>query len=69
MDYPNILTLFRFYKILKVIKPNILIVPEPVGSVSPKIISGEEFKVVRRRINDAVNIFCPAQAYPTPVFR
>ncbi|KAJ6647605.1 Down syndrome cell adhesion molecule-like protein Dscam2, partial [Pseudolycoriella hygida] len=32
-----------------------LVITEPVGSVSPKIQSGDEFKVVRRRLNSAFN--------------
>ena len=42
---------------------------EPVGSVSPKVTTGEEFKVIRYELSQNLNILCPAQAYPTPVFR
>lgn len=46
-----------------------LLALEPVGSVSPKVTTGEEFKVIRYELAHNLNILCPAQAYPTPVFR
>jgi hypothetical protein len=42
---------------------------EPVGSVSPKINTGEALKLLKEKSGDALNLLCPAQAYPTPVFR
>lgn len=42
---------------------------EPVGSVSPKIQPGDEFKMLKQRVGASLNLLCPAQAYPTPVFR
>jgi len=42
---------------------------EPVASVSPKIQSGDEFKFVKNKFGESLSILCPAQSYPTPVFR
>lgn len=42
---------------------------EPVGSVSPKIQVGDEFKLLKVKSGEHINLLCPAQAYPTPIFR
>jgi len=42
---------------------------EPIGSVSPKVNAGEDLKSVKGELKSHVNLLCPAQAYPTPVFR
>lgn len=42
---------------------------EPVGSVAPKINTGENIQVIRGNIGENVDILCPAQAFPKPVFR
>lgn len=52
-----------------VVKSFSILFSEPVGSVSPKIQIGDEFKLIRQKSGEAVNLLCPAQAYPTPVFR
>lgn len=45
------------------------LITEPVGSVSPKINVGDEFKITKIRNGSSTNILCPAQSYPVPVFR
>lgn len=42
---------------------------EPVGAVAPKINTGENIQVIRTLIGDGLNILCPAQSFPTPIFR
>lgn len=42
---------------------------EPVGSVSPKINVGDEYKILRVKMSNSVNILCPAQSYPVPFYR
>lgn len=42
---------------------------EPVGSVSPKKNTGDDIKVIWGEVGRNIGILCPAQAYPTPVFR
>lgn len=48
---------------------NLLLVTEPVGSVSPKKNTGDDIKVIAAAQGRNIGILCPAQAYPTPVFR
>lgn len=48
---------------------NHLLVTEPVGSVSPKKNTGDDIKVIAAAQGRNIGILCPAQAYPTPVFR
>lgn len=42
---------------------------EPIGSVSPKIHDGDKANAMQREHGQTISILCPAQAYPTPVFR
>lgn len=42
---------------------------EPIGSVSPKISTQDRFIVLDGQTGSNLNLICPAQAYPTPVFR
>lgn len=42
---------------------------EPVGSVSPKISTGEDFKHVKGKSAQDLSLLCPAQAYPQPFYR
>lgn len=42
---------------------------EPMGSVGPKITTGEDFKHIKGKSGHSLNMLCPAQAYPTPFFR
>lgn len=42
---------------------------EPIGSVSPKVNTGDDLKSVKAETNKSLNLLCPAQAFPTPVFR
>nr|XP_044249305.1 Down syndrome cell adhesion molecule-like protein Dscam2 isoform X14 [Drosophila takahashii] len=46
-----------------------LVITEPVGSVSPKINTGEDFKHLKGKSSQALSILCPAQGYPQPFFR
>lgn len=48
---------------------NLFLFKEPVGAVAPKINTGENIQVIRGFIGDGLNILCPAQAFPTPIFR
>ena len=41
---------------------------EPIGSVSPKVNTGDG-TIFRRESGQSLNLLCPAQAFPTPVFR
>lgn len=43
--------------------------PEPIGSVAPKVNAGDDLKSVKTGTDQAVTLLCPAQAYPMPVFR
>lgn len=42
---------------------------EPIGSVSPKINIGDRYSVIEGDNGKNLNLLCPAQSYPTPVFR
>ncbi|XP_043064039.1 Down syndrome cell adhesion molecule-like protein Dscam2 isoform X43 [Drosophila ficusphila] len=46
-----------------------LVITEPVGSVSPKINTGEDLKHVKGKRGQDLSLLCPAQAYPQPFFR
>jgi hypothetical protein len=42
---------------------------EPIGSVAPKVGSGDDLKSVKTEQGKSSTLLCSAQAYPTPVFR
>lgn len=42
---------------------------EPVGSVGPRLVSGNDIKVITADGNSSVTMVCPAQAYPVPIYR
>lgn len=44
-------------------------IKEPVGSVPPKINTGENIQVLRGDSGQSLNILCLAQSFPTPIFR
>ncbi|XP_059225655.1 cell adhesion molecule Dscam2 isoform X17 [Stomoxys calcitrans] len=46
-----------------------LVITEPVGSVSPKVSTGEDVKHTKVALQESFSLMCPAQAYPTPYFR
>lgn len=48
---------------------NIHIQIEPVGSVAPRINSGDKFEMVFQEKDTTFSLFCPAQSYPVPAFR
>jgi len=58
----NLSTGFRFSSPLPLL-------PEPVGSVQPKISVGERRKDAEVPKHGDLSIFCPAQSYPVPAFR
>uniref|UniRef100_A0A1B0AGE7 Uncharacterized protein n=1 Tax=Glossina pallidipes TaxID=7398 RepID=A0A1B0AGE7_GLOPL len=45
------------------------IILEPVGSVAPKLTSGDESRIVKIGQQSSATLLCPAQAYPVPFFR
>lgn len=42
---------------------------EPVGSVSPKLTSGDKSRTVESKLDKNLTMLCPAQAYPVPFYR
>ncbi|XP_043064027.1 Down syndrome cell adhesion molecule-like protein Dscam2 isoform X31 [Drosophila ficusphila] len=46
-----------------------LVITEPVGSVGPKLTSGDDSRTVKVKLEASVTLLCPAQAYPVPVYR
>lgn len=42
---------------------------EPVGSVIPKLTSGDESRAVRGTFSGSIVLICPAQAFPVPFSR
>ncbi|KAL9913494.1 Down syndrome cell adhesion molecule 1 isoform 7-T7 [Glossina fuscipes fuscipes] len=46
-----------------------LVITEPVGSVAPKLTSGDESRIVKVGQQSSATLLCPAQAYPVPFFR
>ncbi|XP_034653900.1 Down syndrome cell adhesion molecule-like protein Dscam2 isoform X15 [Drosophila subobscura] len=46
-----------------------LVITEPVGSVGPRLTSGDDSRTVRVGREASVTLMCPAQAYPVPLYR
>ncbi|XP_037886827.1 Down syndrome cell adhesion molecule-like protein Dscam2 isoform X2 [Glossina fuscipes] len=46
-----------------------LVITEPMGTVSPKVTVGEDFKHIKTLMNKGLSLLCPAQAYPKPMYR
>ncbi|XP_073812138.1 Down syndrome cell adhesion molecule 1 isoform X13 [Musca autumnalis] len=46
-----------------------LVITEPMGSVSPKVSTGEDVKHTKVALDGSLSLICPAQAFPTPYFR
>ncbi|KRF98082.1 uncharacterized protein Dwil_GK22019, isoform AS [Drosophila willistoni] len=46
-----------------------LVITEPIASVGPRLITGNDIKVVQYAAQTAITLLCPAQAYPMPAFR
>lgn len=42
---------------------------EPVGSVSPKINTGDDYNHIKGKSAQDLSLLCPAQAYPQPFYR
>lgn len=47
----------------------LLIYSEPVGSVGPKLTSGDKSRSIDIYLNGSVTLLCPAQSFPVPNFR
>ncbi|KAL7736497.1 hypothetical protein ACLKA6_019694 [Drosophila palustris] len=41
---------------------------EPVGSVGPRLTSGDESRILKVHMEHSATLLCPAQAYPVPFF-
>nr|XP_049465887.1 Down syndrome cell adhesion molecule-like protein Dscam2 isoform X31 [Anopheles coluzzii] len=46
-----------------------LVITEPVGSVAPRLTSGDESRKLLVQRDANVTMLCPAQSFPVPVFR
>ncbi|XP_055594001.1 cell adhesion molecule Dscam2 isoform X48 [Uranotaenia lowii] len=46
-----------------------LVITEPVGSVAPRLTSGDESRKLLVKYRANVTMLCPAQSFPVPVFR
>ncbi|XP_030242124.1 Down syndrome cell adhesion molecule-like protein Dscam2 isoform X23 [Drosophila navojoa] len=46
-----------------------LVITEPVASVGPRLLSGNDIKVVQYASERTITLLCPAQSYPVPLFR
>nr|NP_001246179.1 down syndrome cell adhesion molecule 1, isoform BU [Drosophila melanogaster]AFH07934.1 down syndrome cell adhesion molecule 1, isoform BU [Drosophila melanogaster] len=46
-----------------------LVITEPIASVGPRLLSGNDIKVLQFSASQASTLLCPAQSYPVPVFR
>lgn len=46
-----------------------LLLAEPVGSVSPKINTGDDYNHIKGKSMQDLSLLCPAQAYPQPFYR
>lgn len=42
---------------------------EPIGSVAPKITSGDDFKRLKCAQNHSISFLCPAQSSPLGIYR
>lgn len=42
---------------------------EPIGSVAPKITSGDDFRRLKAAQNQDIAFLCPAQASPIAIYR
>lgn len=47
----------------------IYVLKEPVASTQPRVSVGEDLKSVKGESEKNLTLLCPAQAWPTPVFR
>lgn len=45
------------------------IIPEPVGSVAPKVNVADKGHISSTKQGHMTDILCPAQGYPMPAFR
>uniref|UniRef100_A0A182T3B0 Ig-like domain-containing protein n=1 Tax=Anopheles maculatus TaxID=74869 RepID=A0A182T3B0_9DIPT len=48
---------------------SLLNVQKPIGSVAPRLTSGDAMRVQLERLTDNITLLCPAQSYPVPAFR
>jgi hypothetical protein len=59
----------EFPKVQKIYKFDSNFFKEPIGSVAPKVNSGERFKVNEENMGKTLSLLCPAQSYPQAIFR
>ncbi|XP_040165884.1 Down syndrome cell adhesion molecule-like protein Dscam2 isoform X34 [Anopheles arabiensis] len=46
-----------------------LVITEPIGSVAPRLTSGDAMRVQVERVTANATLLCPAQSFPVPAFR
>ncbi|XP_049546748.1 Down syndrome cell adhesion molecule-like protein Dscam2 isoform X11 [Anopheles darlingi] len=46
-----------------------LVITEPVGSVAPRLTSGDAMRVQQEQRTTNITLLCPAQSFPVPAFR
>ncbi|XP_030242127.1 Down syndrome cell adhesion molecule-like protein Dscam2 isoform X29 [Drosophila navojoa] len=46
-----------------------LVITEPVGSVGPKLTSGDDSRTTKVQLSHSITLLCPAQAFPVPFYR
>ncbi|XP_070066221.1 cell adhesion molecule Dscam1 isoform X22 [Drosophila virilis] len=46
-----------------------LVITEPVGSVGPRLTSGDDSRTTKVQLSNSITLLCPAQAFPVPFYR
>ncbi|XP_074036525.1 Down syndrome cell adhesion molecule 1 isoform X49 [Leptinotarsa decemlineata] len=46
-----------------------LVITEPIGTVTPKLTSGDDSRVVQAKVQVSLTMLCPMQGFPIPRFR
>lgn len=46
-----------------------LMIIEPIAAKAPTLSSDVKWSGIEKQASTAITLFCPAQAYPVPVFR
>ena len=57
---------YLLYNMLRIFEFSIL---EPIGSKSPTFSTDDKLSWYVRTVRQSLNLLCPAQAFPVPVFR
>lgn len=62
---------FGKYKTIDILSKNFVMIgdAEPVGSVGPRLTTGDKIRTADGNLNDTMSMMCPAQAFPVPFFR